>query len=83
MIDTQKIPHLMKYMGSKREILDFIMGSIKLLDINSEWFCDLFAGTSVVGCSLKDEYNLQINDIQSYSSIFANTYLRNGSSFMY
>ena len=77
MIDTQKIPHLMKYMGSKREILDFIMGSIKLLDINSEWFCDLFAGTSVVGCSLKDEYNLQINDIQSYSSIFANTYLRN------
>lgn len=77
MIDAQNIPHLIKYMGSKREILDFIMGSIKLLDIDSKWFCDLFAGTSVVGCSLKDEYNLQINDIQSYSSIFANTYLLN------
>lgn len=64
-------------MGSKREILDFIMGSIEILDIDSEWFCDLFAGTSVVGCSLQDEYNLQINDIQSYSSIFANTYLLN------
>jgi adenine-specific DNA-methyltransferase len=77
MIDSQKIPHLMKYMGSKREILDFIIGSIKELSIESEWFCDLFAGTSVVGCSLRDEYNLQINDIQSYSSIFANTYLLN------
>lgn len=77
MVEAQKIPHLMKYMGSKREILDFIMGSINLLDIDSEWFCDLFAGTSVVGCSLKDEYNLQINDIQSYTSIFANTYLLN------
>lgn len=77
MIETQKIPHLMKYMGSKREILDFIMESKNLLNIDSDWFCDLFAGTSVVGCSLKDEYNLQINDIQSYTSIFANTYLLN------
>lgn len=77
MIDYQKIPHLMKYMGSKREILDFIMGSIDILDIDSEWFCDLFAGTAVVGCSLQDEYNIQTNDIQSYSSIFANTYLTN------
>lgn len=75
MLDPQRLPHLMKYMGSKREIIDFIMESIRLLDIDSEWFCDLFAGTSVVGCSLQDEYNLQINDIQSYSAVFANTYL--------
>lgn len=77
MIDLQKTPHLMKYMGSKREILDFIIGSIEALDIKSEWFCDLFSGTSVVGCSLKNEYNLHINDIQSYTSIFAHTYLLN------
>lgn len=77
MIDSAKLPHLMKYMGSKRELLDFIISSINDLDIESNWFCDLFSGTSVVGCSLKDEYNVQINDIQTYTSIFANTYLPN------
>ncbi|MCS2960050.1 DNA adenine methylase [Bacteroides thetaiotaomicron] len=61
----------------KRELLDFIISSINDLDIESNWFCDLFSGTSVVGCSLKDEYNVQINDIQIYTSIFANTYLPN------
>jgi len=74
MIDSAKLPHLMKYMGSKREL---IISSINDLDIESNWFCDLFSGTSVVGCSLKDEYNVQINDIQIYTSIFANTYLPN------
>ncbi len=77
MIDSVKLPHLMKYMGSKRELLDFIISSINDLDIESNWFCDLFSGTSIVGCSLKDEYNIQINDIQIYTSIFANTYLPN------
>ena len=77
MIDSAKLPHLMKYMGSKRELLDFIISSINDLDIESNWFCDLFSGTSVVGCSLKDEYNVPINDIQIYTSIFANTYLPN------
>lgn len=77
MVDSAKLPHLMKYMGSKRELLDFIISSINDLDIESNWFCDLFSGTSVVGCSLKDEYNVQINDIQIYTSIFANTYLPN------
>lgn len=77
MIDSAKLPHLMKYMGSKRELLDFIISSINDLDIESNWFCDLFSGTSVVGCSLKDEYNVQINDIQIYTSILANTYLPN------
>lgn len=75
MIESLKLPHLMKYMGSKRELLDFIISSIDDLDVNSNWFCDLFSGTSVVGCSLIDKYNVQINDIQSYTSIFANTYL--------
>lgn len=77
MIDPLKLPHLMKYMGSKRELLDFIISSINDLNIESNHFCDLFSGTSIVGCSLKDEYNIQINDIQIYTSIFANTYLHN------
>lgn len=77
MIDPLKLPHLMKYMGSKRELLDFIVSSINDLNIESNHFCDLFSGTSIVGCSLKDEYSIQINDIQIYTSIFANTYLHN------
>ena len=42
MIDSAKLPHLMKYMGSKRELLDFIISSINDLDIESNWFCDLW-----------------------------------------
>lgn len=76
MIDSHKIPHLLKYMGSKREILGFVIKSIEDLDTDSEWFCDLFAGTSIVGCYLKDKYNLHQNDIQSYSAVFSNTYLQ-------
>lgn len=82
MIESSKLPHLMKYMGSKRELLDFIKSSINELDIQSNHFCDLFSGTSIVGCSLKDEYNVQINDIQIYSAVFANTYLPNIKSLI-
>ena len=75
MIEFPKLPHLLKYMGSKREILDFIVKEIENLDIRAEWFCDLFSGTSIVGCSLKNKYHLHLNDIQDYSAIFAHTYL--------
>ena len=71
------IPHLMKYMGSKREILEFITSSIRDFNIEGEWFCDLFSGTSIVGASLRDEYNIHTNDIQSYSAVFADTYFHN------
>ncbi|MBQ7892842.1 MAG: DNA adenine methylase [Alistipes sp.] len=77
MIDNAQIPHFIKYMGSKREILDRIHFAIEMLNVDSEWFCDLFAGTSVVGGSLKHLKNVQVNDIQIYSSIFANTYFSN------
>jgi adenine-specific DNA-methyltransferase len=77
MIDSNRIPHLMKYMGSKREILEFIISSIQELNIESEWFCDLFSGTSIVGAALRDEFNILSNDIQSYSEVFAKTYFSN------
>jgi len=72
-----KIPHLLKYMGSKREIIDFVTDAIKSLDVESTWLCDLFAGTSVVAGSLKSHYNIHVNDIQAYSAVLANTYLSN------
>lgn len=73
----RKIPHILKYMGSKREILDFVEEAIDRLDVQSDWFCDLFAGTSVVAGTFKDRYNVIANDVQMYSSVFSHTYLSN------
>jgi len=70
-----KIPHLLKYMGSKREIIDFVTTAVNGFDVQSDWFCDLFSGTGIVGASLKSKYNIHSNDIQSYSSVLAKTYL--------
>ncbi len=72
-----KIPHLLKYMGSKREIIGFVVDAIKSLDVKSTWVCDLFAGTGVVSGSLKSSYNIHANDIQAYSAILSHTYLSN------
>lgn len=71
----KKLPHLLKYMGSKREIIDFIEESVDDLNVDSRWFCDLFTGSSIVAGSFKDRYNIHANDIQTYSEIFAKTYL--------
>jgi len=73
----QKLPHLLKYMGSKREIIDFVKESILSLEVRGGWLCDLFAGTGIVSGSLKSEYNIHANDVQEYSSILSYTYLAN------
>lgn len=72
-----KLPHLLKFMGSKREILDFVTNTIKSLDVRSQWFCDLMAGTGIVSGALKSDYNIHANDIQRFSAILSNTYLLN------
>lgn len=77
MINNTDIPHFVKYMGSKRELLDYIHLAIESLNVDSTWICDLFAGTSSVGGSLKHKFNVHVNDIQLYSSVFAHTYFQN------
>lgn len=77
MINNSQIPHFVKYMGSKREILNYIHLAIDALNVDSEWICDLFGGTSIVAGSFKHKRNVHINDIQEYSSIFAHTYFSN------
>jgi len=74
-ITKAKLPHLLKYMGSKREIIDFIEESIVELDVESKWLCDLFSGSSIVAGSLNYKFNIHANDIQIYSGILAKTYL--------
>lgn len=77
MIHTEKIPHLLKYMGSKREILYYIEKAVEDLEVDSSCFCDLFSGTAVVSAAFLDKYDIISNDIQQYSSVFAHTYSSN------
>lgn len=74
MIDFDMIPHFLKYMGSKREILGDIREAVDALHTDSTCFCDLFAGTAIVSYAMSDRYNVISNDIQQYSSVFAKTY---------
>ena len=71
-----KVPHITKYMGSKRSILDFVIGTIN--DIYTEGaICDLFAGTSVLSGALGKLVPMHSNDIQKYSAVLSKTYLSN------
>lgn len=74
MIKQDRIPHILKYMGGKREILEDIQNAITAMDVQTNHFCDLFAGTSIVGYAFSDTYNVVSNDIQRYSAILGNTY---------
>lgn len=76
-MDIPSLPHILKYMGSKREILSFVSDAIRQANLDANYFCDLFAGTALVGSSFKHEYHVHINDIQQYSSVFAQTYMYN------
>lgn len=77
MIDPERIPHLIKYMGSKREILYEINEAIHELHVDSSCICDLFSGTAVVSAVFLDQYDIISNDIQQYSGVFAHTYSAN------
>jgi adenine-specific DNA-methyltransferase len=70
------VPHIMKYMGSKKSIIEFVISGIDEV-YNGELICDLFAGTSVLSGSLGKTANMHSNDIQEYSAHFAKTYLSN------
>ncbi len=59
--------HIMKYMGSKRELLPDIKEVVSDLLPNGGGLLDLFAGTGSVGLYLKNDYTILSNDIQEYS----------------
>lgn len=71
-----KVPHIIKYMGSKSSLLHFLVESINEI-YEGEDVCDLFAGTSVLSGSIGHGVNMHVNDIQSYSAVLAKTYLGN------
>jgi adenine-specific DNA-methyltransferase len=69
----------MNYIGSKLSLLEFLEESInKVADKNCKVFCDLFAGTGIVGSYFKKKgYKIIANDIQYYSYVLNRHYIGN------
>lgn len=69
----------MNYIGSKLSLLEFLEESIdKVVDNNCNTFCDLFAGTGIVGSYFKRRgYKIIANDIQYYSYVLNRHYIGN------
>lgn len=65
------------YIGSKYSLLDFLYEKIKLVgNLEEKVFCDLFAGTNIVGMYFNDKVKQIIsNDIEYYSFVLAKKYL--------
>ena len=72
----ESVPHIIKYMGSKRDLVKYLVDSINEI-YDGEVVCDLFAGTSVLSGAIGHNIAMYSNDIQQYSSVFAKTYLGN------
>jgi adenine-specific DNA-methyltransferase len=78
MVSDQVIPHIIKYMGSKRNLIDFVVDAIQELDPSCEKrLYDVFAGSSVVSGAFRNIRPITCNDIQSYSSVIGEIYLQN------
>ncbi|MBD3299735.1 MAG: modification methylase [Candidatus Moranbacteria bacterium] len=69
----------MNYIGSKSSLLQFLEESInKVVDTDCTTFCDLFAGTGIVGRYFKQKgYKIIANDIQYYSYVLNRHYIGN------
>lgn len=70
----------MNYIGSKLSLLEFLENSINKVVNKKDCrvFCDLFAGTGIVGNYFKKKgYKIIANDIQYYSFVLNKHYIEN------
>jgi adenine-specific DNA-methyltransferase len=66
---------LVKYIGSKRKLVDKIVRAAQGLP-NVRTVCDLFAGTTRVGQGLKREgFEVWSNDLATYSEVFGRAFI--------
>ncbi|HNV97089.1 MAG TPA: DNA adenine methylase [bacterium] len=75
----------MNYIGSKLSLLEFLEESInKVVDKKCDIFCDLFAGTGIVGIYFKKKgYEIIANDIQYYSYVLNRHYIGNHEKLVF
>lgn len=71
----------MNYIGSKLSLLNFIRDSVfEIAGKNNQTFCDLFAGTGIVGRHFKKlGYSVISNDLQYYSYVLNRHYIGNNN----
>lgn len=71
----------MNYIGSKYSLLSFLEESIlAVVDEQCATFCDLFAGTGIVGRYFKQKgYKVIANDLQHYSYVLNRHYIGNNA----
>lgn len=75
---VKNIPHIVKYMGSKRNILDFVVETIlEIRNNNEQRLYDLFAGSAIVSGAFREVMPVTCNDIQTYSKVLGRVYLNN------
>lgn len=71
----------MNYIGSKYSLLDFIDKTVREIvgnDLSAVVFCDLFAGTGIVGRHFKTQVRKVIsNDLEYYSYVLNRNYIGN------
>ncbi len=71
----------MNYIGSKHKLSNFIKSTIYSIvgnDLSEKIFCDIFAGTGIVGRNFKQEVKKVIsNDIEYYSFVLNKNYIEN------
>ena len=77
----------MNYIGSKNKLSSFIFETVTEIcgkDLSQKVFCDLFAGTGIVGRKFKDHVKQVIsNDVEYYSYVLNRNYIGNQFEFEY
>ncbi len=71
----------MNYIGSKSKLSSWIKDEVKKVvgtDLSDKVFCDMFAGTGVVGRAFKSDVKKVIsNDLEHYSYVLNKNYIQN------
>ena len=74
----------MNYIGSKNKLANFIKSNVEAVvseNLSDKVFCDLFAGTGIVGRSFKTSVKTVIaNDVEFYSYVLLQNYIGNHQS---
>ena len=74
---NSSFPSFIKYMGSKSNILDFVMEGINDAHIEGSAIVDLFSGSATLSGALRGHASVIANDIQEYSKVLSTAYLTN------
>src|SRR5215469_6298189 len=71
----------MNYIGSKFKLINFVRDTIRSVagnDLSRKIFCDIFAGTGIVGRTFKaDTKKIIANDVEYYSYVLNKNYIEN------